>query len=56
MFPLKVVFFGGGEKKLLLAFTDIKSAVKMKSKSFSAHRQEQLPSWGMFPSVILSTF
>lgn len=33
-----------------------KSAVKMKSKSSSAHRQEQLPCWGMFASVILSTF
>lgn len=36
----KGTLFGGGEKKLLLAFTDIKSAVKMKSKSFPAHRQE----------------
>lgn len=36
----KSIIFGGGEKKLLLAFTDIKSAVKMKTKSFSAHRQE----------------
>lgn len=55
MFPLKVVFLVVEKKSHFLPLLT-KSAVKMKSKSFSAHRQEQLLCWEMLPSVMLITF